>query len=154
MMPTRKTLAAVARTMLPSAITPTMRYTTPNATIHPHLARKGSMPKPRLGCGWILAVLVMGRPSRLCSMSLKEDVVLPATHSQQNLADQRHVMPMMGVDRGLGRRTDRDIVARHVVGDIEYRQGTTGGRSLFRPDQRRPGCQLPGRDPTHDHPHL
>src|SRR5262245_22849687 len=45
-------------------------------------------------------------------MALQEHLVLPAAHAQQNLADQSNVMPVVGIDRDLGRRADRHVVSR------------------------------------------
>ena len=56
----------------------------------------------------------------LCDlMPLQEDVVLPAAHAQQDFAQQRDVVPVLGIDRDLGGGAERDLVARHVVLDVD-----------------------------------
>jgi hypothetical protein len=40
----------------------------------------------------------------------EEDVVLPAAHAQQDLADERDVVPVVRIDRDLGLRPHRDLI--------------------------------------------
>ena len=59
MMPTMNTADSVAMTTLPSAITPAIIEITPNATIHPHFARRGWMASASGLRGPVLSVVDM-----------------------------------------------------------------------------------------------
>src|SRR5215472_1565275 len=49
-------------------------------------------------------------------MPLQEDVILPAAHAQQDFAQQRDVVPVLGIDRDLGGGAKRDLITRDVIG--------------------------------------
>ena len=56
------------------------------------------------------------------SMSLEEDVVLPTAHAQQNFAQQRDMVPMLGIDGDLRGGAERNLIGRHVVLDLDDSQ--------------------------------
>jgi hypothetical protein len=67
------------------------------------------------------------------SMSLEEDVVLPTAHAQQNFAQQRDMVPMLGIDGDLRGGAERNLIGRHVVLDLDDSQ---------RPAAFRPGAEI------------
>src|SRR4029077_19460716 len=91
---------------------------------------------------------------RPVSMPLEEHVVLPAAHAQQDLADQGDVMPVLGIDRDLRRGAERDLVARHVVRDVDHGQcsAALGPRADIHEASGR--WHLASRDRVQDKAHL
>jgi hypothetical protein len=65
-------------------------------------------------------------------MSLQEYVVLPASHSQQDFAKQRKMVPVFAVDCDLSRGTKGDLIIANIVRYIDDSHSTTGGRPSFR----------------------
>src|SRR5262249_20566382 len=52
-------------------------------------------------------------------MPLQGRVALPAAHAQQDFAYERHVMPVLGIDRDLRRRAERYLVTGNIAGIAE-----------------------------------
>ena len=53
------------------------------------------------------------------SMALEEDVVLPTAHAQQNFAQQRDMVPVLGIDGDLRGGAERNLIGGHVVLDLD-----------------------------------
>ena len=70
-------------------------------------------------------------------MALEEDVVLPAAHAQQDFAHHRDMVPVLGIDCDLRGGTERNLIGRHVVLDVD--------------DGQRPAAFRPGAD-IHERP--
>src|SRR5262245_42140183 len=87
-------------------------------------------------------------------MPLEKYIVLPTAHAQQNFAKQRYVMPVFGVDRDLRRSTDRNVVTRNIVLNIDNskRPAPFGARSVI--DQRSRRLYLAGGNSVENDPHL
>jgi hypothetical protein len=60
--------------------------------------------------------------------TLKEDVVLPAAHTQKYLSQQRKLAEMLGVDGGFASRPERHLVGGNVINDIEDGKSPVSGR--------------------------
>jgi len=76
-------------------------------------------------------------------MALEEDVVLPTAHAQQDLAQQRDMMPVLGIDRDLRGGAERNLIGRQVVLDVDDSQ---------RPAAFRPGADIHERSRRRDWP--
>jgi hypothetical protein len=87
-------------------------------------------------------------------MPLQEDVVLPAAHAQQDFAYHRYMVPVLGVDRDLGRRPEWDLVAGDVIGDVDDGQCPATGCALGEIDERSSRLDLAGCDRIQDEAHL
>src|SRR6187401_2646027 len=75
------------------------------------------------------------------SMALEEDVVLPTAHAQQDFAQQRDMVPVLGIDRDLRGGAQRNLIGRHVVLDVDDRE---------RPAAFRPGTNIHQRPRRRD----
>ena len=86
-------------------------------------------------------------------MPFHKEVVLPAAHAQQDLAQQRDVMPVLGIDRDLRGSTGRDLVPRNILVDVDEgeRASTLRPRPII--DQSARGLDLARRDRIKDSPH-
>jgi len=77
------------------------------------------------------------RTSAAPAMSFKEYIVLPASHSQQNLTKQRKMVPVLRVNCDLSFGAKRYLIIAHVIGNIDDGHRTTSCRPCFRFDERR-----------------
>ena len=55
------------------------------------------------------------------SMPLKEDVIFPADHSQQDASEEREVVPMVRDQRHLSGRSHWNVVPGNIVGNFDER---------------------------------
>ena len=67
------------------------------------------------------------------SMALEEDVVLPTAHAQQDFAQQRDMVPVLGIDGDLRGGAERNLIRRRVILDVDDGQ---------RPPAVRPGADI------------
>src|SRR5262249_13638597 len=83
------------------------------------------------------------------AMSLEEYIILPASHSQQDFAEERKMVPMLRVNRNLSFGAKWYLIIAHVIGNIDDRHRTASRRPCFRFDERWRSRQLPSRDCRH-----
>src|SRR5262249_36635770 len=87
-------------------------------------------------------------------MPLQEDVILPAAHAQQDFAQQRDMVPVLGIDRDLGGGAERDLITGDVVGDVDDGQCPAAGRALGEVHERSCRLDLTGCDRIQHEAHL
>ena len=86
-------------------------------------------------------------------MAFREQKILPAFHAQQDPANHRDVLNVLGIDRDFGDRTCGQVEARHIVVQIDSHRNTTGWAESLRyqcpaglnrapVDNRQDGCDL------------
>src|SRR5579863_5933057 len=63
-------------------------------------------------------------------MALKEEIIFPTAHPQEDLAQRRQVMPIMRIDRNLRCRTGRQLITEHVVLNVDNGDGPPRARRI------------------------
>ena len=71
------------------------------------------------------------RSAAATPMSLKEYIILPASHPQQDFTEQRKMVPMFRVNCDLTFRAKRYLIIAHVISDIDDRQQHDQPSSAF-----------------------